>query len=270
MLKIGDFSKLSQVTVKALRHYDQMGLLKPITVDHFTAYRYYSAEQLPRLNRILALKDLGFSLEQIAKLLDEKLASAELRGMLRLKQAELLQLVEEEQARLLRVEARLKQIEQEDCMSNYDVIVKSVSPLKVASIRDILPNYPSMGQLFAELIAYFQHRGVKEGSYCAGILHDPGYKESNVDVEAVISIDTPIPGSDRIKVYELPGVEKMACLVHHGSYRRLQQAYAALVSWIEANGYKIIGSNREVYIVGGNEQENESFVTEIQFPVEKA
>ncbi len=93
MFKIGDFSKLSQVSVKALRLYDQMGLLKPSQVDRFTSYRYYSASQLPRLNRILALKNLGFSLEQIAKLLDDQIPPEQIRGMLRLKQAELQQAI---------------------------------------------------------------------------------------------------------------------------------------------------------------------------------
>jgi DNA-binding transcriptional MerR regulator len=106
MFKIGDFSKLSRVSVKTLRYYDEVGLLKPIQIDRFTGYRFYSVDQLPRLNRILALKDLGFSLEQIGRLLDEELPPSELRGMLRLKQGELQQQVDEQQSRLARVEAR--------------------------------------------------------------------------------------------------------------------------------------------------------------------
>ncbi|PMB52640.1 MerR family transcriptional regulator [Fischerella thermalis CCMEE 5201] len=270
MLKIGDFSKLSLVSVKAIRLYDQLGLLKPVNVDNFTGYRYYSAEQLSRLNRILALKDLGFSLEQIAKLLDENLPSAEIRGMLRLKQAELQHLVEEEQARLLRVEARLKQIEQESSMPNYEVVIKKMEPIKVASIREILPDYSSVGRLYDELLTYLNQQGVKEGTYWAAIWHDPGYKDSNVDGEAVISIEKDIPNTEQIRIYELPRFEKAASLVHHGSYNTLNQAYAALVSWIEANGYQIIGPNREVYITGGNQQDNESYITEVQFPVTQA
>src|SRR5579862_8956297 len=91
MFKIGDFSKLSQVSMKTLRFYDQLGLLKPTHVDDFTGYRYYTADQLPRLNRILAFKDLGFTLEQIGPLLEEGIPAAQIRGMLRLKQAEIQQ-----------------------------------------------------------------------------------------------------------------------------------------------------------------------------------
>ncbi|MBC8496712.1 MAG: MerR family transcriptional regulator, partial [Chloroflexi bacterium] len=154
MLKIGDFSKLSRVTVKTLRYYDEIGLLKPAQVDRFTGYRYYSFKQLPRLNRILALKDLGLSLEQIGRLLDEELPSEQLRGMLRLKWAEIEGEVTEAQAHLARVEARLRQIEQEVVMSKYDVIIKKVELLKVASMRGVVPTPPDQGTLWNELEGY--------------------------------------------------------------------------------------------------------------------
>lgn len=271
MLKIGDFSKLSQVSVKALRLYDQLGLLKPAQVDQFTSYRYYSASQLPKLNRILTLKDLGFSLEQITKLLDNPLSPAQIRGMLRLKQAELQQQLEAGQARLAQVEARLKQIEQEDTMPDYDVIIKKIEPMTVISIRQTLPDYQAVGQLFNELYAYLHlNHGIKQGKYNGAIWHDASYKESDVDGEAVVSIESPIGGNERIKVYKLPSYKTVACTVHHGSYNTLSQAYNSLLSSIETNGYQIIGPNREFYIQGGHEQDNESYVTEIQFPVEQA
>ncbi|MBE9189817.1 MerR family transcriptional regulator [Gloeocapsopsis crepidinum LEGE 06123] len=265
MLKIGDFSKLSHVSIKALRLYDQMELLKPVHIDKFTGYRYYSAHQLPRLNRILALKDLGFSLEQISKLLDE-ISPAQIQGTLQLKQAELQRLVAQEQARLQRVAARLQQIEQEDKISDYDVVLKTVAPIKVAAIREIIPNFHAVAGLYDELLEYLQRQGMKDSRYFAGIWHDTAYKETDIDWEFAIAVEQ-VCSSDRIKVYELPCVE-MACVVHNGSYNTINRAYAALPVWIEANGYKIAGSNREVYIVGGNQQDDESYVTEVQFPVE--
>lgn len=108
MFKIGDFSRLSQVSVRMLRYYDEQGLLKPASVDRFTDYRYYSADQLPRLNRILALRDLGFTTDQIRRLLDDAVSAEQIRGMLKLRHAEIEHQVETEQARLLRVEARLR------------------------------------------------------------------------------------------------------------------------------------------------------------------
>lgn len=316
MFKIGDFSKLSRVSIKALRLYDEMGLLKPTQVDQFTSYRYYCASQLPKLNRILALKDLGFSLEQILKLFDEDLSPAEIRGMLRLKQVELQHYIETEQARLARVETRLEQIEQEGTMSNYDVVIKKVESFKVVSIRETLPSYSAIGKLFNELLKYLDRNGIKPGSYCAAIWHDPEYKESDVDSEAVISlieklepitvaamrekpavkqlldeftavysqfeewendidseavisVDNSGKENERIRVCELPGWETMACTIHQGSYKTLARAYNALLAWIQANSYKIVGNYREFYIQGGDEQDNESYITEVQFPVAK-
>ncbi len=138
MFRIGEFSKLSQVSVKTLRYYDQIGLLHPAEVDRFSSYRYYSTEQLHRLNRILALKDLGLSLEQISQVFDHDLSPDELRGMLRLKQSELQQQVEDQQARLDRVAARLRQIEQEGKMPTNEVTLKEVPALRIASVRDVV------------------------------------------------------------------------------------------------------------------------------------
>jgi DNA-binding transcriptional MerR regulator len=141
MLKISDFAQLSRVSAKALRLYDQMGLLKPLHVDSETGYRYYSATQLPRLNRILVLKDLGFSLEQIAQLLNENVTSEAIRGMLQLKQAEIQQRLQADKLRLQRIEYRLQQFNQENKMTHYDVMTKSVAPQLVATVAGIIPNY---------------------------------------------------------------------------------------------------------------------------------
>src|SRR5262249_55442706 len=141
MFKIGDFSRLSQVPVKTLRYYDEIGLLRPIHIDPFTSYRYYALSQLTRLNRILVLKDLGFSLEQIAQLLAEEMPTTQIRGMLRLKQAELQRQLAEDQARLARIEARLRQIEGGDQMPTHDVVIKHVPSQTVASLRETIPTY---------------------------------------------------------------------------------------------------------------------------------
>ena len=147
MFKIGEFSRFSQVSVKTLRYYDQIGLLKPAEVDDFTGYRYYSASQLPRINRILALKDLGLSLKQITQLLEEDMTPDQIRGILRLKQVEIQQQVQQEQARLARVEWRLKQIEREETMPTQEVVLKKVPPIEVVSVRDIVPT-TGISQLF--------------------------------------------------------------------------------------------------------------------------
>src|SRR3954470_13796017 len=137
-LKIGEFARIGQVSVSAMRYYDEVGLLRPVEVDRWTGYRYYAFDQLGMLNRLLALKDLGLSLEQIRQLLGEELPGEQIKGMLRLKRAELQAQAQEINERLARVEARIEQIEMEGKMPDYEVIVKRVEPVRVALLRDVV------------------------------------------------------------------------------------------------------------------------------------
>lgn len=271
MIRIGEFSKLSQVSIKTLRYYDEMGLFKPIDVDHFTGYRYYSASQLPRLNRILALRDLGFSLDQIAQVLDEGVSPQQLRGMLRLKRAELQEHIASEQARLARVEARLNTIDKEDTMTEYDVVIKQIESQLVAGVRDTLSSYPEVGRLFPEVYSHLAHHGVSGPDLVgAAIWHDDEFKTSDIDGEAVVFLKQAIPEGGQVKIHELPGAT-MASVIHKGAYNTFNQAYEAVLRWIEANGYRIVGPNREVYLYCTQpvRQDDDSYVTEIQFPVAK-
>jgi len=272
MFKIGDFSKLCQLSVKTLRYYDELGLLKPVEVDRFTGYRFYSADQLPMLNRILALKDLGLSLEQIASLLDDDLPAAQIRGMLRLKQVEAQARVRDEQDRLARVEARLRQIEEEGKMPTYEVVVKKIPALRVASVRDIIPAYNQQDRLWGELESYLGRNGVRPNGSCLTLYHDADYKERDVDAQVCEPISANLRGTERIQVYDLPAVETMAVVVHQGAFNALSQAYTTVMQWIQANGYRICGPSREIYVHTSEpvRQDDPSYVTEIQIPVEKA
>lgn len=160
MFKIGEFSQIGQISVRMLHHYDKLGLLKPETVDHFTGYRYYTLNQLPRLHRILALRDLGLSLEQIGKLLTEDLPPERLQGMLALKQAELQDHISEEQKRLQRVQARLRMIENTDQPTDYAIVQKNAEPITVATMRSIVPTLDDMQHyrctLFDEVYAWLK------------------------------------------------------------------------------------------------------------------
>lgn len=270
MFKIGDFSRLSQVTIKTLRYYDEIELLKPARVDSFTGYRYYSAEQLPRLNRILALKDLGLSLEDIARLLNEDLSPEQIRDMFRIKQAELQNRLEEEQTRLARVEARLKQIEQEGKLPPQEVVVKAIKAQKVAAARAVIPTYAHVGQLFALVYQFIKANRIQPAGPTASIYHDQGYRAKDVDVEAIVPFNGPGVGGDQVEVRELPSVEAMATVIHQGSYESVGGAYHALTVWLEQNNCRVAGPIREVYLQGVNDSDDPStFVTEIQVPVEK-
>jgi DNA-binding transcriptional MerR regulator len=266
MLKIGDFSKLSRVSVIALRYYDELGLLKPTQVDRFTGYRYYSLDQLPRLNRILALKDLGFSLEETVRLLDDTLSPEQMRALLRAKQAEIKQRVAEEQARLARVEARLRQIEQEDSMPAYEVTLKRLDPLTVAAVRDTIGSIDDIGRLFDEVYAYLAACGVKPAGPALAIWHND---ECELDAEAAVPIADTLPEQGRVIVREIPAIETAAGVVHRGSYSAMSQAYYALQTWAAMHEYRTVAPERTTYIRGGKDPHDESYVTEILFPVER-
>ena len=273
MIRIGDFSKLSRVSIKTLRYYDEMGLLKPVEVDRFSGYRYYEFDQLPRLYRILALKDLGFSLEEIGRLLESGLSVEQMRGMLKLRQAEIRQQVEEEAARLERVERWLREIEQEDSMSKYDVVIKKIEAVKVASVRGVVPMPPDQRSLWDELMNYLNQKGARMIGPPMALYHDPEFKERDWDIEVVMPIVDDLTSENGVRIYDLPASEKTACVVHTGPFATIGEAYDALAKWIDQNGYQIVGPGRELNLrlpdkLG--DQNDPNTVNEIQFPVEKA
>lgn len=272
MIKIGDFARLSQVSVVTLRYYDEVDLLKPVKVDTFTGYRLYSADQLPRLNRILALKDLGFSLEQIKLILAEGLTLAQLRGMLSVQRSEVEKRLQQEQERLTRIEVRLRQIELEDQMPKYDVVVKTVPLLRVAARRVNIPSNDqvpqSLASAYREVYEYLRKQGLRDDGQCMTLWHSPADVYENEDAEALVAVDRLLPGSDQVQVYELPPTQ-VASLVHHGDFADFTQGHAALLEWIDSNGYRIAGPYREIYIKHDKENLSDT-ITEIQFPVEKA
>jgi DNA-binding transcriptional MerR regulator len=262
MLKIGAFSWLCRVPVFALRYYADLGLLPPAEVDPFTGYRYYTLGQLPRLHRILALRDLGLSLEQIGVMLCKPLSPEQLQGMLRLRQSQLAQQIADEQARLARVAARLRQIEQEGTMSDYDVVLKEVEPQLVAGIRAVIPNYAAIGSLFDELYASLGRHGA--GGLAVGIDHNDEYKERDPEMEAVVYLAAPVPEGGRVRVYTLSG-GTVASTIHRGPWEGMTQAYTALMVWLETSGYAPCGPSRELYL--HQAEPPDVHVTEIQIPV---
>jgi DNA-binding transcriptional MerR regulator len=272
MIKIGDFARLSQVSVVTLRYYDEMDLLKPVRVEPLTGYRFYSAGQLPRLNRILALKDLGFALDQIRLMLAEGLTPEQLRGMLTMQRKEVEKRLVDEQERLRRIEARLRQIELEDKMPKYDVVIKNTLDMLVASRRVTIPTNDQvpqfLGPAYREVYEYVQKQGAKDTGPCFALWHSPADVYENEDAEAVVPIDRPLHGTDRVSVYELPSTQ-VAAVVHHGEFEDFTQGHAALLDWIDSNGYRIVGPYREIYIRHDKSELSDS-TTEIQFPVEKA
>ena len=264
MFRIGDFSKLSRVSVKALRFYDEMGLLKPTYVDRDTGYRYYSAKLLPRLNRILAFKELGLSLGEIGHLMKGDLPVDRVRELLHNRRAELARRIERERAQLAEVESWLAQIERAGRVPDYEVMVKHVAPRLVASVRDRLSSYADADDLFDELQSQFKHRGspLDRGA----IWHTCAGQRRSIDCEAILFLREPVRSAGRAQIYELPGAS-VACVIHQGSDETCERAYVAARSWIKSHGYAIAGPNRELYWQGDVAQDGDSGVTEIQYPI---
>jgi DNA-binding transcriptional MerR regulator len=260
--------------MRTLRYYDEIGLLKPVHVDSDTGYRYYLIEQLSRLQRILALKDLGFELAQIVQVLDEDLPPEQLRGMLRLKQNEIHQRVQAEQERLARIEARLKQLEAEGTRLSHEVALKKVRSQIVASTRTLAANFTLRNQLATETLNTLKKNGVRQTDHLLFIDAEGGYRENDMNiVEIVVPVQSSSVGNiversgGRITIRELPGVNTMATLLYQGNPYTLSEAYQSLGTWIQANDYVITGSCRRVCLQ--REGDLDSHVTEIQFPVEK-
>ncbi len=286
MLKIGDFSQLGQVSVRTLHHYDDRGLLKPAEIDDWTGYRFYSVDQLPQLNRILALKDLGFSLDQISRLVSDDVPAEQLRGMLTLKQAEIERQLTMGQTRLLRVEARLKQIEQEGKPSPYEVVLKKVEAQRIASARTVVPTLEDMPtyrcDIYDRLYESLEDRRIEPGVPEYALYHDVEYMDRDIDMEAAVAVDAAVaddgkPPDDGLMFGELPAVREMASVVHQGSAWEIPHAVTSLFAWVGANGFGAAGPYREIHHYG---RENELFradpvnvgsiVVEIQLPVEEA
>lgn len=269
MFRIGDFSRLGRVTVKALRHYDRLGLLRPALVDPATGYRYYSADQMSQLSRILALKQAGLSLDEIATILGEDLPPEELVGILKLKRSELEQRVRDGEETLRRLETLLGRADKENGMSSYDVTLKKSEPVKIASLRGIVPTYADQGALWGELCANPGVTGKQAGGAPFTIYYDDEYKERDVDLEVCVPVSDDVEESGRIKMSELPGGEDIASTIHKGPFENVGAAYKAIGVWMAGNGYEMSGPGREVYLTDPQKTAPEDYITEVQVPVSR-
>jgi DNA-binding transcriptional MerR regulator len=274
MFKIGDFSKISQVSIRSLRHYDEIGLFKPAHTDPLTGYRYYTADQLPQLNRIVALKSLGLSLDEVALLVSDELSVEVIRGMFKLRRSQLRQHVREVEAQLKAVEMRLKQIEAEGALPRTEPVIKRVPEQTVVSIREVAPTLRTMGELLMAVNAAVRHQ-TKEAGYGVAVFYDWYFDDIDSDWEMGFVVPESFNRTVRLEdgraltVNALPAVEQMACLIYEGNYFGLPQGYSQLGVWLDERGYRICAEVREVFLHIGGDDDQDANVTEIQFPVEQ-
>lgn len=274
MFRIGEFSRIARVSGRLLRYYDGIGLLSPQHTDPATGYRYYTIGQLGRLNRILALKELGLTLDQVAQLIDGQVSTSEIRGMLLLKKAELEQSISAEAARLRHVESRLQQIDEQGELKNYDVILKSAPAQPYLSLRR---RFRGMNEVLPVLRSVVQAVTAQVSSPARNelvVVAHSDFDDEDLDLDIgfalVRPVNRPVLLEDRtaLTLDELPAVPALASLVRRGPGEQSHIGFGALGLWMEANGYGIAGPSREVFLElpFQNPMATEA-VMEIQFPV---
>lgn len=271
MFRIGDFSRLTRVSERMLRYYDELGIFKPVQVDRFTGYRFYAAEQIGALNRIVALRDMGFSVAEIAKAMDPHADAALLTEMLTQKKCEVADEIAAESRRLQSIDAMLTQMmKKESTHMNFEVKLITVPAYKVVSLRDTIPAYNQEGILWQRLGAFMEKERIPGNGLSFAMYHDDGYKDDSVDVEVVMCVDALRGDKEGFTFRTIEPVETMASLMVVGPYENLAPAYEELGKWLEQNGYEIVGGTRQVTHKGPwNEQNPAQYCTELQIPVKK-
>lgn len=268
-LKIGEFSKMMQVTVKTLRYYEQKGLLLPYEVDEWTGYRYYSIYQMQRLNIIRGLQQQGFTLEEIKELLEdgEQMPSIDQLTQKIEETEHQLQLLIKRRSQLLKWLDSHKQIKTMEQIS-----IQSLPEIIVASHREIIPNYDALGALCVNKIGpEMQRLGCKcpPPGYCFTIEHNKEYRSTDLDIEYCEQVEEMGKDSNIIQFKHLPSVEKALCIKHIGGYERFHESFAEAFRYMEEKGYKPVGHTRICYIDGvWNKDNPEQWLSIIQIPIE--
>jgi DNA-binding transcriptional MerR regulator len=268
MLKIGDFSKLSRVTVKALRHYDEIGLLCPDYVNPENGYRYYSHGKLAAVSRIQELKKTGLHLEEIRLLVNGGLNGQEIINLLKKRRESLVKVILNEKEKLFKIDRFIHRVIKENIMEK--VIIKELPEVIVASMRTQIPSYQSLFQVVPEMGKKMEKHGAvcRKPEYCFNIYHDGECRDRDIDVEICEAVEAYCENMDGVAYKKIDGVPAAATLLHRGDYDSLGTSYAQLLDWMELNGYKQSDNPRECYIDGiWNCETSDDWLTEIQIPV---
>ncbi|MDR2909528.1 MAG: MerR family transcriptional regulator [Oscillospiraceae bacterium] len=268
MYRIGMFSKLGKVTVKTLHHYNEVGLLTPAHVDDETGYRYYTTAQLFRLNEIIALRQMGFSIPEITAIVDGHNAAGIFLGRKAELECEAITVAD----RLFRLNNYINE-RKEGALMEYQAVIKEIPSYTVYSYRTTIPGYSSLNEIMPSLGKKVTglNPGIKcvEPDYCFNVYLDGEYRDTDISVEICQAVVSPGKDGEGIVFKEIPAITAVAVL-HRGPYEKIGSAYAYAVKWAEQNGYRITDNIRESYIDGVWNKENaEDWLTEIQVPVEK-
>lgn len=269
MFKIGDFSKLSKVSIRMIRYYDEIGLLVPASVDSLTGYRYYAAKQIGEISKIILLRDIGFTSIEIFKFLSLTDIVSK-KKMLESKKIQTLETVSFENHKLEMISSTIRNLDKERSNMDFTVIIKSIPSYKVVSLRQIIPAYDQEGILWHKIGGFVQKQKIKCVGLNLAIYHDESCKDSDVDVEVVMQVDEFKENKDGFVFKNLPSLEKVVSILIPGDYSNIATAFEFLGQWIYSNHYSIVGNVRQIPIKGPWSEKNpDDYLTEIQFPVEE-
>lgn len=271
MLKIGDFSKLSRISIRMLRNYADMGLLVPAEVDKDTGYRYYSESQLPQAAQIQMLKNMGFGLSTIDAVLQKYQDVEEMEQFLMVRRTELIEQQRITQERLQFLDAAIKHLKKEGNTMHYNVTLKTLPERYVASVRQVIPSYRQEGMLWEMLYQETGPQKVRPAApaYALAIFHDEGYKESDVDVEIQTAVMGTYEDTEHV-IFKKADSILMASSTYKGSYEHITAVNEAVANWIQENGYELEGSSFCIYHLGPCDiTDPEEMVTEVCHPVRR-
>lgn len=264
LYKIGMFANMNRVTIKTLRYYDEQNLIKPVYVDEKNGYRYYEASQIADLHRILALRGMGFSIEDIRRIINGEEEKKLLQG----KKQEILKQIAALTAKLAEVESYLNK---DDVALALPVLIKKLPKVEVCTMEKKIQSYDALFEMMPEMGEEMEKLECvcAEPEYCFVQYLEPGYKENDILVETCQAVTEKKEASDKVNFKTLPEVEA-ACIFHKGSYETFHKSYAVVLNYIEENGYEICGNIRESYIDGvWNKDSTEEWLSEIQIPIRR-
>lgn len=268
MLKIGEFSKISRVSVRMLRYYDEIGLLKPVQTDYYTGYRYYSESQLPMIGMIKSFRELGFSLADIIRMVEVFDDGEKLDAFFIKRQTELQKEIELAAHQMMLLDTARKRLRKEQTMS-YNVSIKTIPERYAATVHMVIPHYEDEGMVWQILCDETDGMNLIPDDPClvAAEFPDDEFKEENVEILAWKTVKGTYADTEHVKFRKLSAVKVASCVVK-GDYEQLPEVYGAVISWVQENGYEPDGAMFNIYHVSPHETQNsDEFITEVCYPV---
>lgn len=265
MFRIGEFSRIAQVSIRMLRHYDQIGLLAPADVDEQSGYRYYRADQLAEINRILALQELGFTLEVVGRLTRQEISASEIAGMLRLERERAADEVGRLERRLSELDRRLDELTRRGDLADVDLVEKSVPPMPYLSMRRRVSSMDDAAALISNVANLAADHAFNGDLVAVG--HGEYFDDSDIDLEVGVTTAAtgPLPRGhgEVLEPGRLPAVDRMLSAMHRGdSDDGHRIAHAVIGAWLETHETRLAGPGREVFHGG-----LDSGTVEIQYPI---